>query len=136
MVAEKRLCLWLAEMADQGHILAAHDLSEGGFAVALAEMALVGGVGITAEVPVKALGNAVRSDAALFGEFPGRVLIALLDEAAETVTRSAEEAGLRFAPIGRSSGTKRLVIESSRIPLVDLALEACVEAYEGALSEA
>ncbi len=51
----------------------AHDCAEGGLAVALAEMAMAGDVGLTVEPKAR---NA-RADALLFGEAHSRVVVAV-----------------------------------------------------------
>jgi phosphoribosylformylglycinamidine synthase subunit PurSL len=57
----------------RGLIAAAHDISEGGLAVAICEMALAGDVGVTVQVDALA-GSSVE---AMFSEAPGRVLLAV-----------------------------------------------------------
>ena len=80
-----------------GLVRACHDLSEGGLAVALAEMALAGGLGATvslAEVPREA---AAEHDAALlFSESPTRFLLEVRPAHVDELTRLF--AGL---PLGR-----------------------------------
>ncbi len=59
-----------------GLVKSAHDVSEGGLAVALAEMAFAGGLGITAfvkDVPFK--GSRKREDVVLFSESNSRLLL-------------------------------------------------------------
>jgi phosphoribosylformylglycinamidine synthase len=85
---EKALCRFLAENAGR-LIKAAHDVSEGGLAFALAEMAL-GEFGIQARVTLSG-----RLDSTLFGEFPGQVLIAVEPGAAV-----APPMGIRATQIG------------------------------------
>lgn len=67
---EKRLHSALVSLAKAKQITAAHDVSDGGLAVTLAEMAFAGKVGIEAtlnlELPDRSL---------LFGEFPGWVVV-------------------------------------------------------------
>ncbi len=72
---ERRLCESLAELAHKKVILSAHDSSEGGLGVCLAEIAIAGAYGLDATLP-----NAGLAAAALFGEVPGRVVVASLME--------------------------------------------------------
>lgn len=65
----------LLQGIDAGHILSAHDVSDGGYAVALAECCLVNGLG--AEV---VCGTDDRKDTVLFSEAAGRVIVSCRTE--------------------------------------------------------
>jgi phosphoribosylformylglycinamidine synthase subunit PurL len=67
---EKRLHGALVQLSKSRAITAAHDVSDGGLAVTLAEMAFGGRVGISAEFRVD-----LPDHASLFGEFPGWVVV-------------------------------------------------------------
>ena len=68
-VAVQRVC---RELVSSGIVNSAHDCSDGGLAIALAECAIAGGLG--AEVPVPITD---RWDAVLFGEGQSRILVTL-----------------------------------------------------------
>ncbi len=72
--AERRLNLELVRLVTHGEILAAHDVSEGGLAHCIAEM--LAGTQRGADVVIPAIEGVDRPDAALFGEFPGYVVVA------------------------------------------------------------
>ncbi len=59
----------LAHAAEQSLILACHDISEGGVAAALAEMAIQSGIGCAVAIP-----GAIREDRRLFGESFGFII--------------------------------------------------------------
>ncbi|MDA0702551.1 MAG: phosphoribosylformylglycinamidine synthase subunit PurL [Proteobacteria bacterium] len=99
---------------------ACHDLSEGGLAVALAEMALAGGIG--AEIPAAPEG--VPLHAWLFGEDQARYLIATKNPVA--VLADAEAAGIPVVAIGRTGG-EALTLPGS----APISLTALREAHEG-----
>jgi phosphoribosylformylglycinamidine synthase subunit PurL len=81
-------------------VTAAHDLSDGGLAVAAAEMALAGRIGITLHH------NSAFSVAAwFFGEDQGRYLVACRPEAADELRAAAQAAGVPIAPVGTAGGT-------------------------------
>ena len=101
---ERRLHALLAGLVAAGLAPTAHDVSDGGLAVALCECAFAGPRGIGARVE---LVDRIRPDALLFGEAPGRVLVATV--AAEEVLRRAPEARVPAREIGRTGG-ERLVI--------------------------
>jgi phosphoribosylformylglycinamidine synthase len=101
---ERRLYPLLARLVAAGLAPTAHDVSDGGLAVALCESAFGGPRGIGARVE---LADRIRPDALLFGEAPGRVLVATAG--AEAVLRHARGAGVPAREIGRTGG-ERLVI--------------------------
>ena len=107
----------------------AHDVSEGGLAVALAEMALGGGRGAKVS-----LMDALRPDALLFGEAPSRILVAVEPSRLEEVRAALSVFDVPVAEIGVVTG-ERLVVHADG-QLVDLTLERLQTAYETPLQEA
>jgi phosphoribosylformylglycinamidine synthase len=110
-----------AEADDLVH--AVHDVSGGGLAVAVAEMAAHAGSGCILEV---------ASAAELFTELPSRFVVATA--APEELCARAAEAGVPAAVLGRAGGT-RLVLGDA-FDLVDLPLDDVQAAYEGNLTSA
>ncbi len=95
-------------------VSAAHDLSDGGLALAAAEMALAGNVGV--EIVSEA-----EMDPAVwfFGEDQGRYLIACAPDAIPEVTAAAAAAGVPLRPVGRAAGTA-LRLGPASVKLADL----------------
>ncbi len=89
-----------------GDVLAAHDLSEGGLAVAAAEMAFAGGVGLA--IDLEAVPHDVGADdlTLLFSETPTRFLLEVPPGA--TTRLEAALAGVPFARVGTTEPTGRL----------------------------
>jgi phosphoribosylformylglycinamidine synthase len=105
-----------------GRLSSAHDIAEGGLAVALAESALAGGLG--AEVDLGDAGDALT---ALFGEGPGGFVLS-----------GSEEALAPFGTAARVIGTvggDRLRIRTGEAQ-VDLAVDDLHGAHAGGLVEA
>ncbi|SEJ71851.1 phosphoribosylformylglycinamidine synthase subunit II [Deinococcus reticulitermitis] len=77
----------------------AHDCSEGGLAVALAEMAIAGGRGlkVTLDAPAE-----VRADALLFGEAHSRVIVAVPAGQEAQARARLEEIGVPHSVLGQS----------------------------------
>jgi len=112
--AEMALARVMAAAADRGLLTAAHDLSDGGLAVALAESCLTGGVGCQVTLP----GDPFTL---LFSESAGRAVVAVRPGAeAEFATLCAQEDLPAFV-IGATGGTSLEVSEAFEIPLADLA---------------
>jgi phosphoribosylformylglycinamidine synthase len=103
---ESRLAQLLGQIVGQGQIETAHDVSSGGLAVALAECALTGPAPVGARVT---LSTAMRTEALLFGESTGRVVVATTDP--QALLASAQARGVPAAVIGETGGD-RLRIES------------------------
>ncbi len=87
-----------------GLVAAAQDVSRGGLAVALAEMAIWGGRGGHFRVAV-----AGAPAVALFGEAPSRALLAARPDAVTPLLALAAEHGVPLADIGTTGGDRLLV---------------------------
>jgi phosphoribosylformylglycinamidine (FGAM) synthase-like enzyme len=132
LAAERALHRLLVELARRRLVRSMHDLSEGGFAVALAECALVHGVGVQVNLTDAASEGAPRPDAALFGERQTRVILSASPQHADAIVARAQQLGLACYAIGETGGD-RLRVRWDGALLVDLPLELCREAYEGAI---
>jgi phosphoribosylformylglycinamidine synthase II len=97
--AERRLVDLLVRLAEQGLVASAHDVSDGGLAVALAECAMKGGRG--AEI---SLDPTIRPSALLFGETTGRALITFAAASEGSIRKAAAAAGVPFRAVGRVGG--------------------------------
>lgn len=94
---ERQLCELLNEAAMNGWIASAHDSSDGGLAVAAAEIAITGGC----RIEISLLAQATRADAALFGEVPGRVLVSVTEDRSwESLRAAAARRGLQLDELG------------------------------------
>jgi phosphoribosylformylglycinamidine synthase len=106
---EQRLHAFLRDAIRGGLVRSAHDLSEGGLAVALAECCFDAGVGARVSLPGP-------TDAeALFGEAPSRVIVSVSPNRLPELKARAEAARLPITELGETGGD-RLVIA----PAVDL----------------
>ena len=112
-------------MIRTGLVDTAHDVSGGGEAVALAEMALAGGIGFDyeGEVDVQEVLREIRADAFLFEERSGMYLVAFPEERWDDVQSALE--GFAYDWIGDTGG-HRLKIGD----LVDVDLEDLKRAHE------
>jgi phosphoribosylformylglycinamidine synthase II len=104
----KRIFKAVTKAIDQGLVKSCHDLSEGGLAVAAAEMAFAGGLGLEIdlhEVPGKEL---TRNDFVLFSESNSRFLI----EVAEVDREDFEllMKGKNCALIGKVTKEQKLIV--------------------------
>ncbi len=105
-----------------GHVLAAHDLADGGLAVALAEGCITGRVGCAVDLP-DALSTAVggRLDALLFGEAGSRVILAVAPEAIGPIEERAAAQNLALHILGRTTETAQFSLRGiMNVPLGNL----------------
>jgi phosphoribosylformylglycinamidine synthase len=105
LAAEARVLDLVREGIRAGWVRAAHDVSDGGLAVALAEMCIAGELG--AELAWEAPG---RADLALFGEGGGRIVMAIPADARARVERRAAELDVAAAVLGAVSAVDALEI--------------------------
>lgn len=123
---EHRLHRVLVDQIRRGHIRSAHDVSDGGLAVTLAECCFIGDTRLGAELtfPVGTL----RKDALYFGESQSRVVISCARGSTEAVLAAAMDAGIAAERIGRTGGN-RLVINDD----IDLLVAEIAQAHERVL---
>jgi phosphoribosylformylglycinamidine synthase len=98
----------IVKAIDMGLLRACHDLSEGGLAVAAAEMAFSGGYGIELQLQNVPRKDVDRDDFVLFSESNSRFLVEVSQNAKEDF--EALMKGKVFAEIGRVVKTPRLCI--------------------------
>ena len=99
----------------RGLVSSAHDLSEGGLAVALAEMLFAGGLGASVDLAgVHARRTSDDDGPLLFAESASRYLLEVEPGDFDAVARSLKEAGVRFGVIGRIEEGGRLKVRSSK----------------------
>jgi phosphoribosylformylglycinamidine synthase subunit PurL len=123
LAEEKRLHGTLLEAIRAGLVRSAHDCSDGGLAVALAECCLgANGVSMGARISLEPAG--LRPDFYLFGEDQSRVVISAAPEKAESLIALCAKNGIPARRIGTVGG-ERLVVGD----LVDVGCADLSQAY-------
>jgi phosphoribosylformylglycinamidine synthase subunit PurL len=123
---EKRVQAAAREIAQSGLAESAHDLSDGGLAVALAESSF-GPAGIGAEV---AFDSELRAELLLFHEGPSRVLVSTADP--RRIIEIAAGHGVEAIPIGETV-KDRIVIKNRQKVLINGDISAFRNGWEKAL---
>jgi phosphoribosylformylglycinamidine synthase subunit PurL len=122
----------IVKLIRDGCIESAHDCSEGGLAIALAECTFdSGGLGVSADVTAVGTEHAVQ--ATLFGESASRIVLSVASDHLDTVMTAAEEAGIAAREIGRVGGDSiRLSVNGTVVidSLVSVAEQAWATAIE------
>lgn len=129
--AADRLVRTLWRLVQDGLVATAHDVGDGGVAVALAEMAIAGGRGVDVTLPADL---AARPDAALFGEAAALAFVAIPETRWPDVERAVAAAGLPARRVGRVTGDRVRVRAGDRS--ADVPLMAARTAFERPLAEA
>ena len=143
LAREHALHRWLQQV--HGELESAHQVSQGGLAVSLAECCLACTVeqvrqpdcGVAVELD--ALPHAPGDTAApgwlsLFEEPASRVIVSCLEAKAAQMLQSAQAAGLEAAVIGQTTESGFLVRQSGQT-LIDLSLERLQAAWGGSLAQ-
>jgi len=123
---EKRLQRCCLEAIKRGLINSAHDCSEGGLAVALAESCLASGMGFIGS-PWDIDG---RLDAALFGEAQSRIVVSIAPKSSWKLQKLADRFQVDAVRLGVVSG-RRFILNG----YVDLPLKEIGEAWSGGLEK-
>ena len=116
-----------------GLVQSAHDVSDGGLAVCLAESVLFS-QGLGADVRLEADSD-VRLDALLFGEAQSRIVFTTPEEKAADVQAALGRQAVQAQRVGRVTGAGRLQIDAGAARL-DVAHEALRAPYEEAIPKA
>ncbi len=118
---EKRVGDFVRALITDSLVTAVHDLSDGGLAVALAEMAMASGIGATVNAPPE-----VDPAALFFGEDQGRYLVTCTADRQNALQERAERAAIFLPGIG-STGGASLKLGDAR----EVAVSALRERHEG-----
>jgi phosphoribosylformylglycinamidine synthase len=117
----------------EGLIKSAHDTSEGGLAVAIAECCMTpgdgGGIIIGAEVELR---DEIRADALLFGETQSRIIITVRQDKVEKIEEMGRERDVPVSIIGKVGGARLLIKQGSEIR-INMSVKEMAEAWRNAI---
>jgi len=133
---ERRLLELLARAASAGILRSAHDCSDGGIAVTLAECAFdSGGIGCTVDVPPLATAGNVPIDdiRALFGESASRAIVSVRPSEQAALMQFASAAGVPAKLIGTTGGS-RLAIGVGGRTVIDMPVATAESVWSSAIS--
>ena len=130
---ERQLLRTVTKVIESGVVEAAHDISKGGLAVSLAEMAIQGQKGFTVnldKVPTKTTNIAQL----LFSESKPRFILESRPRNTPRIVRRLRAARIKAAKIGRVQGSK-IELESHEDPFITIPLSVAAEAWSKTLSK-
>jgi phosphoribosylformylglycinamidine synthase subunit PurL len=116
LAAERRHGDFVRGLIGDGLVTAVHDVSDGGLAVALAEMAMASGIGAVLETPPHSLAHAFW-----FGEDQGRYIVAAKN--ADVVSERARAAGVSVTRLGATGGPALAIAGERPLRIADLAAQ-------------
>ncbi len=125
LAREAALVALLGRAASTGLLRSAHDCSDGGVAVTLAESAFdSGGIGLAVDLPgsdkVAGPFDTASAIATLFGESASRAVVSVRPEDRAAFLQMASDGGVMAQVIGRTGGS-RLTIQVAGRPAIDCA---------------
>ncbi len=110
---EQKLHSALLQTIKSGKVLAAHDLSEGGLLVAVAEMLFAPDTTFGAELDLTDAPESIRPDVLLYGESQSRAIVATAPENAAVIIATAKSLGIKAHIIGNSLTATDLIVKYS-----------------------
>ena len=111
--SERKLAILIGAAVSAGVLASAHDISDGGLAIALAEACLHGGRGCAVTLP----GDPFT---ALFSESAGRAVVSVAPGREAEFAALCAEHGVPTTVLGRTGGDSLTVDKAFAIPLTDL----------------
>jgi phosphoribosylformylglycinamidine synthase len=105
---------FVREAVREGGISAAHDVSDGGFACALAEMAIAGGIGAEVDLDDLVELRGGSGETCLFGEGAGGIVLAISESDVAPLLERAGAAGVEAIELGSVGGDRIEIAAAER----------------------
>ena len=107
-----------------GVISSAHDCSEGGLSVALAESAIAGGLGVDCGgdtvLGTKLAESGSRWDAVLFGEAQSRIVVSLPSDRLDALEEACAREGVEWCQLGSVADSRIAIGSEIDLPLTEI----------------
>jgi len=112
-----------------GLLASAHDCSDGGLCVALAESCIASDLGISADLTA----GGVRLDRVLFAEGGSRIVVSVKVDQLDQWQAMVDAQQLPVVRIGVVTDQPRLVVRVDQTSCLDMEVERCRQAHSNAL---
>jgi len=116
LTLERKHGEFIIDVAAKGQLSACTDIADGGLLVALAEMAMAGGIGINVTMP-----ESYHSTALAFGEDQGRYICSTSEANADAFESAASNAGITISKLGTIGGDALRLKNIGNIEIAKLA---------------
>ena len=132
LAGERKTGEFVRALIDAGSVSAVHDVSDGGPLVAVAEMALAGGIGATLVMgdPSTPSPCNLQFDRSLFAENQGRYIITEAIDS-DSVEEAADAAGVQYCFLGWTGGESIAFEDDERAIQFEIPLAELRAAHEG-----
>jgi phosphoribosylformylglycinamidine synthase len=137
LAAERALQDLLVALADERLIRSAHDCSDGGLAVALAECSFgTSGIGLEVSVDGVRIANAavINEGGALFGEAATRVVVSVSSTRVTEILQRAASHGVPARVIGETGGNRLRMAVAGRMA-IDVPVKEAESAWTSAIGQ-
>ncbi len=121
---ERKAQDYVLDIIRKGLVRSAHDLSDGGLAVALAESCIAGELGADVSLDLD-----MRADALLFGESQTRFMLSADEASTDKIVELAAAQGLEAAVIGRVTEARDILIHNMDEKLINITVDDCRTAF-------
>lgn len=119
----------MVEMASEKLIRSAHDVSDGGLAVAVSEMCFKDNIGVQINIDKQ-----IRTDELLFGECIPLVIAEVDDFSIDNVEEKLSAAGINYLNIGKTEGDVITIMHNSKVVINEKIIPA-KEVYMESIEE-
>ena len=130
--AEKRLIDLLVSLAEKSAVHSAHDLSDGGLALTLAESCFAA-TGLGADIKLK---EESAAEYALFGERGARAVVSVAPDKLSSLLTAALEFGVRATEIGKVTSDNALRIQYNGRTILSASIDALKDVWANSLERA
>ena len=134
LAAEKRLIDCLVKLASERVISSAHDVSDGGLAVTLAESCF-DTAGLSADITISARASAEPAESALFGERGARVVVTAAAASLARINQIAAQYKVSVQPIGTVVRSE-FRIQYNGSPVIQGSVESFQQPWSDSLQKA
>ncbi len=104
LTTEQKVQACVFKAIERGLLNSAHDCSDGGLAVTLAESCILGNIGFNGRISSRS-----RLDAALFGESQSRIVVSVRPRAEHRLETLASKMGVQLTRLGRTGGDRMII---------------------------
>lgn len=128
---EKQIHHVCIEAIEKELLLSAHDISEGGLAVCIAECAFLGDNRAGCTLHLK---DRIRSDALLFGESQSRIIVTVKPENKDALIKISQDQNVPIEEIGTTGG-KNITICHNEEKIIDLPVQKSYKTWKQAIPD-
>jgi phosphoribosylformylglycinamidine synthase len=128
---EKQIQEFCLEAISEGLIESAHDVSEGGLSISLAECSLLSPQKIGFSLNLQ---DDMRLDALLFGETQSRIVVSSSNQKSEKLLNLAKQRKVTATILGKTAGDRIIIFHSNK-KIIDVSVDEAHKAWKEAIPD-